>query len=283
MVAMDTFAASNAITEPGRVWPQHQASLTLLGEMVSNPANASVKWLDLACGEGQILASLAQGFEADVRKKIEYTGFDRMDAYLRATEKIASTTGLARYETQVGNLSAIGRIFSQGRFDFITLINVVHEIDPQHLALVLVDATLRLSEGGVLYIYDMESIEPAELGAITWRAGEFQSIAATMFEALGVSEYRPNVARWPHKTRNGWSLTVKREHIVGASGFEGLRAKAEAATKAKVYELLAQKITICKGALEQLTAFGAETADEQDAAKTLLYDFWALKRALEAQ
>lgn len=42
ILPMDTFAASNAISEPGRVWPQDQASLTLLAEMVSNPANASI-------------------------------------------------------------------------------------------------------------------------------------------------------------------------------------------------------------------------------------------------
>ena len=280
---MDTFAASNAISEPGRVWPQHQASLTLLDEMVSNPANASVKWLDLACGEGQILTSLAQGFDEDVRGKIEYTGFDRMDAYLRSTEKIASSIGLGGYKTQVGNLSVLTQIFSQERFDFITLINVVHELDPRHLAAVLVDATLRLSSRGALYVYDMELIEPEELGAIAWRAGEFKAIVASMFEALGAGDYRPNVARWSHKTRNGWSLTVRREHIADTSGFEAMRPEAEAATKAKVYELIEQKITACKGALEQLTTFGAETAEEQDTAKNLLYDFWALKRVLEAR
>ncbi len=174
---MDTFAASSAINEPGRVWPQHQASLTLLAELLSNPANPFVSWLDLACGEGQILTSLAQGFEEIARSKIAYTGFDRMDAYLRSTEKIASTIGLGSYGVHVGNLSIIGQMLPGKTYDFITLINAVHEIDPRHLASVLVDSTLRLADGGMLYVYDMESIEPAELGAITWKAGEFQSIA----------------------------------------------------------------------------------------------------------
>lgn len=141
---MDTFADSNAITEPGRAWPQHQASLTLLSEMVSNPAYTEVTWLDLGCGEGQILATLESGFDATVRKKIAYTGFDRKDSYLLNTEKIASEAGLASYQTLVCSLSSIGSIFGVDRYDFITLINTVHEIDPRHLASVLVNATLQL-------------------------------------------------------------------------------------------------------------------------------------------
>ena len=70
--------------------------------MVSNPAYNEIKWLDLGCGEGQILATLESGFDAAVRKKIAYTGFDRKDSYLLNTEKIASEAGLASYQTQVG-------------------------------------------------------------------------------------------------------------------------------------------------------------------------------------
>jgi SAM-dependent methyltransferase len=280
---MDTFADSKAISEPGRAWPQHQASLTLLSEMVSNPAFTEVKWLDLACGEGQILTTLESGFEAGVRNKIAYTGFDRKDSYLLTTEKIASMAGLARYQTQVGSLSAIGSVFAVDRFDFITLINTVHEIDPRHLALVLVDATLRLADGGALYIYDMESVDPVELGAIAWLGGEIQSIIAAMLEAFGVGQYHPSVVRWSHKTRNGWSLIVKREHLAGVSNLEAMKLTAEAATRAKVYELLQQKIETCKKVLESLTTYGAETAEERKEVQALLYDFWALNRALEAQ
>jgi hypothetical protein len=68
--------------------------LTLLGSLVSNPAHQTVNWLDLACGEGQILTGMHNGFAEEDRRKIAYTGFDRMDAYLRATEKIASASGL---------------------------------------------------------------------------------------------------------------------------------------------------------------------------------------------
>jgi hypothetical protein len=61
-----------------------------------------VKWLDLACGEGQNLTSLAQGFDEYARKKIEYTRFDRLDTYLRATEKIASSVGACQIQNAGG-------------------------------------------------------------------------------------------------------------------------------------------------------------------------------------
>jgi hypothetical protein len=256
--------------------------LTLLAGLVSNPASQTVSWLDLACGEGQILTGVQKGFAEAERRKIAYTGFDRMDAYLRGTEKIASASGLQAHHMEVGNLSALSEMLPGKAYDFITLINAVHEIDPKQLAAVLVDSLLRLTQHGILYAYDMESIEPAELGAIPWTAGEFQSIAISMFEAVGAGAYRPAVQRWAHKSRDGWSLTVHREHV-SAQDLSRLRAAAEAATSHKIGELLHVKLLRCKAALEHLTTYGPETADEQAAEQNLLHEFWAVSRALEAR
>ena len=127
-----------------------------------------------------------------------------------------------------------------------------------------------------MYIYDMESIDPLELGAIAWLGGEIQSIISAMLGAFGVGQYQPSVGRWPHRTRNGWSFILRREHLAGVSNLESMKSAAEAATKAKVYELLQQKTETCKKVLQSLTTYGAGTAEERKEVQALLYDFWGL-------
>jgi hypothetical protein len=279
---MNIIAASNAMSESGRVWPQHQAGLTLLSGLVSNPSTLTVRWLDLACGEGQILMGLRNGFAEAERRKLAYTGFDRKDAYVMQTEKIALSNGLQSIKVEIGNLSSMSQMMPGKMYDFVTLINAVHEIDPNNLAGVLVDATLRLTENGILYVYDMETIEPPELGAIAWKAAEFQGIIGAMLGAFGAGEYRPSVQRWEHKTREGWSVALYRQHLSNQVDVNALRGAAECATTEKITELLKTKLDTCKTVLENLTNYGPETADEQSTEQSLLHDFWAMSRALEA-
>lgn len=280
---MNLIAASNALSEPDRVWAQHQAVLTLLGALVSDPTTATVTWLDLACGEGQILTGLEGRFQEEDRKKIAYTGVDRKDVYALKTQKIASASGLQSTAVKIGILSSLDQVLSGEIFDFITLINAIHEVNPNDLAAVLVDAVLRLGPNGVLYVYDMESIEPSELGAVAWSAGEFQCIVQAMLSAFGVTGYTARVQHWNHRTKNGWSLALYRQHLGISPEAGAVRQTAEAATKHKVIELLNAKLSTCKSVLENLTSYGPETADEQSAEVTLLYDFWAVSRALEGQ
>ena len=50
-----------------------------------------------------------------------------------------------------------------------------------------------------------------------------QSIISAMLGAFGVGQYQPSVGRWPHRTRNGWSLILKREHLAGVSNLESMK------------------------------------------------------------
>jgi ubiquinone/menaquinone biosynthesis C-methylase UbiE len=280
---MNLIAASNALSEPDRVWAQHQAVLTLLGALLADPAVVTVTWLDLACGEGQILSGLEGRFQEEDRKKIAYTGIDRKDVYALKTQQIASSSGLQSADVKIGIISTVDQMLPGVAFDFITLINTIHEIAPSDLATVLTDAILRLSPNGNLYIYDMESIEPAELGAVAWSAAEFQSIVQRMLSALGVAGYIARVQHWQHKSRNGWSIVINRKHLGLPGDVSTMRQTAEAATKEKVIELLNVKLATCKSVLENLTTYGPETADEQSAEVALLYDLWAVSRALGDQ
>lgn len=159
---------SDAVLDPSRVLPQHQAALTLLQARLSNPAATSLAWLDLACGRGQIIATLDHTLSEKARAKIDFTGIDINDAFLRETARIADRLRFRSVETHLCALSLFDRVLPpETKYDFITLTNTVHEIEPPALAALLVDSVTRLSEKGSLYIYDMETINPPELGRRT--------------------------------------------------------------------------------------------------------------------
>ena len=55
---MTGIADSSAFRDRERLLSQHQAALTLLQARLSTPGAPQLRWLDLACGRGQIIVSL---------------------------------------------------------------------------------------------------------------------------------------------------------------------------------------------------------------------------------
>jgi hypothetical protein len=52
-------------------------------------------------------------------------------------------------------------------------------------------------------------------------------------------------------------------------------------TRSEIEQILRRRLDECRASLETLTMYGAETAEEQDDKERLLFEFWALSRALE--
>src|SRR5687767_11834890 len=132
---MASLADSDAALDMERLLAQHQAALTLLQGMLSDPACQELSWLDLACGKGQIIAHLSENLSPLERKKISLLGYDIENAYSKQAKKIAESMGLASFVFEVG---ALGRFWENGAtagpWRFITLTNTVHEITPDSLA-----------------------------------------------------------------------------------------------------------------------------------------------------
>jgi hypothetical protein len=184
---------------------------------------------------------------------------------------------------QVGELSAFSKLYEDHvRFDFITLTNTTHEIGPSRLAIVIVDALLRLGSFGSLFIYDMEQISPPELGAVPWTREEMRAILGAVLRSLGARDYLLEVGRWKHRNCNAWNAQIQRQHLsfTDEQGWQ-LRKEAIESASTVIKELLHQKLAACQKSLEGLTRFGAETAQEQADKLRLLYDFWAISRAIE--
>jgi SAM-dependent methyltransferase len=275
---------SNAVRVDGRVLAQHQAALTLLQHQLSAPGTERLAWLDLACGRGQILGGLRDNLSEQARAKIHFCAYDAKQEYLLETRKTASTLGFGTVSDHVGDLAYFDRVLPDGeRYDFITLTNAVHEVAAERLADVLVDAIRRLSDRGTAYVYDMERIKPPELGALPWRAEDFRSVALTLMQAFGEDSYQPEVGRWKHTTVNGWNLQIQREHIsVTTQQLNERREKVTHALRKAIVGVLRQRLKECQETLETLTMYGAQTAQEKDELKHLLYEHWALTRSLEA-
>ena len=281
---MTVIADSSAFRDRRRVLPQHQAALTLLQGRLSVPETQRVVWLDLACGPGQIIASLDENLSDAARRKIEYWAYDLDQNFARETRKTAESMGFGKLEIRVGDLADFDRVLqAEVSFDFITLTNTIHEIEPARLASLLVSCMGRLGDTGVLFIYDMETIKPPELGALPWNGDDVRRIVHRMLDALGASAYRPEIGRWNHKSCDGWNVQIHRQHL-NVSRTDALTKNSEAVAKTRdeISRILARRLTECHASLETLTTCGAETAEEQDAKERLLYEFWSLSRALES-
>jgi hypothetical protein len=140
----------------------------------------------------------------------------------------------------------------------------------------------RLTDTGTLFIYDMERIKPPELGALPWSRDDIRRIVLRMLGALGAPAYRPEVGLWNHRTCNGWNVQLQRQHLNVSRADAAARVNtAIQETRDEIAQLLKRRLAECRASLETLTLYGAETAEEQEDKERLLFEFWALSRALE--
>jgi SAM-dependent methyltransferase len=273
-------ADSTAFKDPDRILSQHQAAVTLLQARLSSPSTPHLSWLDLACGRGQIIVSLNENLSAEARAKIDYWAYDVDQNSALETQKTAQQLGFRSLQTKVGDLADFNEVLPpETLFDFITLTNTVHEIEPVHLSSLFVKCILRLADTGTFFIYDMERIHPPELGAVPWSRDDVARLLRPLLDGLGATDYHPEVGRWNHKTCKGWNVQLQRQDL-GVSYADAI-ANAEAAihaTRTLVFELLQRRLSECRAALENLTKYGAETAEEEEDKARLLFEFWALSR-----
>lgn len=274
---MPTISDSNAVRSDGRVFSQHQAALTLLQASLSEPGKNSLDWLDLACGRGQIISGLQQNISESSRARIRYCGYDLDQSYARETEQTATGLGFADCNVKVGDLEDFPAILPNGSsFDFVTLTNTLHEISPSNLAKLLVDCLRHLTPNGTFYLYDMETIAPPELGAISWKRDEIRNIIHQALRDIGVDGYLPEVSWWQHSSTTGWSVAIDRKHFNKNDDWGSDLSK----TDDVIFRTLQAKKTSCEETLEIMTKYGVETAKEEQHRETLLHDYWSINRVL---
>lgn len=274
---------SDAYLNKERLLAQHQAALSILQGKLDNPKVTEFSWLDLGCGKGQIIINLEYNIGDAARAKIVYSAYDIKDEHLAITTKKAETLKFKSTNGKVGDISDFPSLFPiDGKFDFITLTNSIHEFSPLLIPNILFESLIRLTPTGLLFVYDMESLPTLELGAITWTREEIHELSNSFLKNIGVAEYFPTPGKWHHSSCDGWNLQINREYI-NISDEDLLKVKDDAIVKTQhqIIDLLRRKMNACEQSLESITKHGAETEDEDKLKQKLLYDFWALIRIKE--
>lgn len=277
---MTSIADSDAVHDIRRILPQHQSALTLLNGKLQNPAVKSFRWLDLACGKGQIIAQLSENLSAKQRKKLSYVGYDINVEHTRTAERMADSLALAAYEFLHGDMSSFNDIVkADARFDFITCTNTAHELQPGAFASLLLSALRRLTSAGELFVYDMESLTKQELGALPWRSVEIEALLNAAFEVLG-TDFRVDPSGWSHTTCKGWSVTIQRGYINKTDDeIQAAQVKISERLEIEIDRILSERLAECDRLLDTFCRFGADTPEDVSARLLALYEFWALHRA----
>lgn len=278
---MSSISDSSAVLEKKRLLPQHQAALTLIQGQVVKPNITTFSWLDLCCGKGQIIINLEDNFAENLRQKIEYHIQDINEDYLKVTQKNAEELKFKKVESYTTDIYKFSSVVpTEIKHDFITIINAFHEISPSFLPELIFESLIRLSANGTLYIYDMETINPLELGAITWTREEIQELVNSILTNITVENYQPNANRWHHSTCNAWSFEIQKEFLIETTEIEKMKTEIIERASVKVTELLKRKLSSCNLALESYTKYGTETQEDEQKRTQLLFDFYSLNRIL---
>lgn len=281
---MSSLGDSSAELTSKKVLSQHQAAITLLANLLSNPEVHEIDWLDLACGKGQIISQLEDNiYEKELRNKITYYGFDIENKHLKTTERIAKTLNFKDVIIKTGEIIDFDKIYKpEEKFRFISFTNTIHELRPHIISSLIINLIVRLNSPGILYIYDMETLPTPELGAVPWEGYEVKEILQSILTGLGIEDYQLVPQKWNHTSCSGWSININREHLKISN--DELLKNHEQATKAGalvITEKLNFKLKATREALEVLTTTGAENEEEELNKVKLLYSLWSLIRALE--
>jgi hypothetical protein len=198
-------------------------------------------------------------------------------------EKIASALKFRAVEVKIGEMEDFGRILpSERKFSFVSFTNTVHELRPQRIASLFLDILLRLDAKGVLYIYDMEMLPVPELGAVPWDGDDLKKMIVVLLDELGCGKPSLIVQRWKHASCTGWSVNLQREHLqVDDEVITEKREAAIAKAALVIEEVLRYKLETVSEALESLTRYGSDNAEEAKEKIKLLYEFWSLERAIK--
>ena len=281
---MNVLNDSSSVCSKERVYSQHQAAMTLLQNRLKKPSVDDFHWIDIACGQGQILTNLENILGADLRKKVTFHAFDVDKDSLKVAIELANSLAFNKVKDKVGQIEDFHPLMGEHKFDFITLTNSIHEFEPYGIPAVFIDLLSHLRPDGLLYVFDMEQLTSPELGAIAWNRTEITKILCDIFKHLSVKDYVPEASDWPLSSIRAWSVQIDMVHISkGISITTESRAEAIRATKGLIESLLKKKLELCAKTLKALKENRPDSAAEKLIRDNAVFDFWALNDVIGGQ
>lgn len=281
---MTTIGDGGAVADDDRDFAHHQLAVQLVDQYLAKHPGQDLRLFDVGCGRGQMIRSLKRALDEPSRQRIRYLGYDADQAYAKETKEIGLTAGLLEVDARIGELSDLAVLVPvDDQFGLICLTNTLHEVNWPTIPTLLLDLMERMDDGGNLFVYDVETESPPELGAIAWRRAEIERLIRALVQQLG-SSYEPTALQLAGKSSFAWAITID-QSLLGISGEEfAVRRENAAEVGATVgISILEAKLHACTQALEALTTKGAETVEEESFRTRLLFDYWAIQRAKDGQ
>jgi len=278
---MSSLGDSDSICS-NKIFPQHQSILTIIQGKLDNPLTPKFNWLDLACGRGQIISQIKNNLGSHRISKINYYGYDIENKFIKHTEELCKSAGL-KFESKIGEIEDFTKHYKNTqKFDLITLTNALHEFNSNKIAFLLFECLIRLNTDGCLFIYDIESTNPLELGAVNWEQSEISSVLKKFLDLLNIKNYFPEPGRWLHSTCHAWNIQIYKNYLnITDDKIKKVKQTVLNGTQKLVKEIIFRKLTLCKQQLESLTNCGIGNDDERKTIHSLLYQFWALNSIKE--
>lgn len=278
---MPAIGDSSSVLDSGRTLPQHQALLTLLVDRIADPSVEEYRWLDIACGRGQVVASATRALSRGLAAKIRFLACDINDDYLKeALQRAKALFGSAdRLLCEVRDIEQL--LVTRPKYDLITMTNAAHEIEPRELASLLVTCMCRTTPNGICFFYDMESLPEFELGAIPWRPSDIEKVFGAVFEVVGLPKHLISVQQWEHRSCNGWSVALNRRYWnIEDDTLDGARDEMVDAAAKAITAILFARMTELHLTLETLCLTGCRDDETRKRAGFMSAQFWAVTRAI---
>jgi SAM-dependent methyltransferase len=146
--------------------------------------NKSIVWLDVGCGEGRCLNVFNIFIEEDQNwsHDIHYIGIDENPNLLTKAEELAKIFEKNGLKASFAPVKA-QEIYQYPKYDLISSIFLLHEIDPPLLPYILQRMLYALKEEGYLVIYDFQEPIEKEPRIVVWDKADIKYIMENAFGA----------------------------------------------------------------------------------------------------
>jgi ubiquinone/menaquinone biosynthesis C-methylase UbiE len=154
-------------------------------------SSQEINWLDIGCGDGRCLEILD---EIHHEGNINYHGIDSSYKYFDDAEKRASEYNIT---AKFNKLNA-DNIDFDSKYDLISAILFLHEVDPLRLPYILRNMLRALKEDGTIVISDFEGPYEQEQDVVSWNAEDIRQLLGN-FGKIGMSINFNSAEKYPNE------------------------------------------------------------------------------------
>uniref|UniRef100_A0A0G4GTT2 Methyltransferase domain-containing protein n=1 Tax=Chromera velia CCMP2878 TaxID=1169474 RepID=A0A0G4GTT2_9ALVE len=131
------------------------------GLLQSQLQKGGVEFLDVGCGEGEVLLLLAAAFPSS-----NFTGIDLDVTAIQVAEQRAKDRGLSNVRFVASDISAFLEAEEKhGAFDWVSAFDVIHDLSKPAVALKQIHACLKKGAGGAFLMVDIKAKTPVRENA----------------------------------------------------------------------------------------------------------------------